>query len=185
MLSRCISEIYFVPWQQKDIWSQRKVAQYFQERRSCSAVLTRSYYASENEQVCSLDIYLFTVSNRNSKIMCKVCPKFKIRTLEVILCSIWGFHCLPWTDLKYCSSISIIGFEQVKTRWLYFWKRVKCNFGWCQAFSEKVILCYFFILALKRCSEGHQSICQFIINIKTCNIFGIFCWNITSTLSVV
>ena len=67
--------------------------------------------------------------------MCEICSKLTIKTPEGRkLTSFWCFYCWLWTNLSYCSGVSIVDFEYVNATWLenlllfkYFTKRLSEN----------------------------------------------------------
>ena len=61
-------------------------------------------------------IYLFKFNNWKTRKMCEICSKLIIKiTGRRIVTSFWCFYCKLWINVKYCSGVSIVDFEQVNT----------------------------------------------------------------------
>ena len=61
------------------------------------------------------NIFTFKVTNRDTRKMCEICSKLKIKTPELLI-----YYSTPF------SSVSIVEFEQVNVSWVLFfcWKTV-------------------------------------------------------------
>ena len=61
------------------------------------------------------NIFMFKVTNRDTRKMCEICSKLKIKTPELLI-----YYSAPF------SSVSIVEFEQVNVSWVLFfcWKTV-------------------------------------------------------------
>ena len=57
--------------------------------------------------------YLFKVNDKDNRIMCEVCLKFKNKETRMTL---WYFSCWLWADFTYRSSVFIVDFWTSKCR---------------------------------------------------------------------
>ena len=61
--------------------------------------------------------YMFKVNFRNTRAICEICSKLKIKTSK--WCALfWCLYCYFWTYFTYCSSVSIVDFEQINAGWV-------------------------------------------------------------------
>ena len=75
--------------------------------------------------------YMFKVNIRNTRARCEILSKLKIKTSKW-RAFFWCLYCYFWTYFIYCSSVSIVDFEQINASWVtlldsakFFWQK------WC------------------------------------------------------
>ena len=86
-------------------------------------------------------IYLFKVSNGNTRTVCEICSKLTIRNQnDVIDAGLVHLDRQIWIDSAHCSVVSIVEFEQVNARWEKRLRQVQLieSFPYCEKIFQKI-----------------------------------------------